>query len=99
MFGVFVSTVLTLLVIPLGAVSASKSLQEIAETTGGRYFRATDNESLAAIYEEIDELETTEIEVENFTQYTERFPLALGLGLLLLVMEVGLSQTVLRKLP
>ncbi|HUF76175.1 MAG TPA: VWA domain-containing protein [Longimicrobiales bacterium] len=76
-----------------------ESLQQIAETTGGRYFRATDTESLAAIYEEIDRLETTEIEVENFTQYEERFPLLLGLGLLLFVAEATLSRTVLRTLP
>ena len=75
------------------------TLQKIAELTGGRYFRATDNESLASIYEEIDELERTEIEVDNFTQYAERFGVVLAFGLLLLLMEVGLSQTVLRKLP
>jgi len=75
------------------------TLQEIAETTGGRYFRATNTESLQEIWNEIDQLERTEIEVENFTQYAERFPLALGLGLLLLVTEVVLSQTVLRRLP
>ena len=75
------------------------TLREIAELTGGRYFRATDNESLASIYEEIDELERTEIEVENFTQYAEKFPAVLAFALLLLLMEVGLSQTVLRKLP
>jgi Ca-activated chloride channel family protein len=76
-----------------------ESLQQIAEATGGRYFRATDTESLAAIYEEIDRLETTEIEVENFTQYEERFPLLVGLGLLLVVAEATLSRTLLRKLP
>ena len=75
------------------------TLQEMAELTGGRYFRATDNESLTAIYAEIDELETTEVQVENYTQYAERFPLALSLGMLLLLLEVGLSQTALRKLP
>ena len=75
------------------------TLQEMAELTGGRYFRATDNESLTSIYEEIDALERTEIEVENFTQYAERFPVVLAFGLLLLMMEVGLSETVLRKLP
>jgi len=75
------------------------TLQEIAELTGGRYFRATDNESLTSIYEEIDQLERTEIEVENFMQYAERFPVVLAFGLLLLLMEVGLAQTVLRKLP
>jgi Ca-activated chloride channel family protein len=75
------------------------TLQEVAERTGGRFFRATDNESLAAIYREIDELETTEVEVENFTQYAERFPLVLMLGLLFITLEVGLSETVLRRLP
>lgn len=75
------------------------TLQEIAERTGGRYFRATDNESLAAIYEEIDELERTEIEVENFTQYGEEFPLPLGIGFFLLALEFALGQTVLRRLP
>jgi Ca-activated chloride channel family protein len=76
-----------------------ETLQEIATLTGGRFFRATNSESLAAIWEEIDQLERTEIEVENFTQYAERFPLALGLGFLLLLTELGLSQTVLRRLP
>ncbi len=75
------------------------SLREVASITGGQYFRAADVESLAAIYREIDELERTEIEVENFTQYAERFPLALAIGFLLLVTEVAISQTVLRRLP
>lgn len=76
-----------------------QALRQIAETTGGRYFRATDTESLAAIYEEIDQLERTEMEIENFTQYAEEFPLPLTLGLLLVLGELGLSRTVLRKLP
>ena len=75
------------------------TLEEVAEVTGGRYFRATDRESLERIYEEIDALETTEIDVQSFTRYGElfHFPLAAGLGLLLL--EIGLAQTVLRRLP
>jgi len=75
------------------------TLREIAELTGGQYFRATDTESLQAIWDEIDALETTEIEVENFTRYEERFPVVLALGFLLLAAEVGLAQTVLRRLP
>lgn len=85
--------------VPMRVDIDEPTLQEIAELTGGRYFRATDNESLTSIYEEIDQLERTEIEVENFTQYAERFPIVLAFGLLLLLMEVGLAQTVLRKLP
>jgi Ca-activated chloride channel family protein len=76
-----------------------ETLGRIADQTGGQYFRATDTESLAAIYQEIDSLETTEIEVENFTQYQERFPLVLALGLLLVIGEATLSGTVLRRLP
>jgi Ca-activated chloride channel homolog len=75
------------------------TLQQMAELTGGRFFRATDAESLAAIYAEIDELERTEIEVENFTQYGEEFPIPLAAGFLFLLVELGLGQTVLRRLP
>jgi Ca-activated chloride channel family protein len=75
------------------------TLQEVADLTGGRYFRATDRESLEDIFAEIDALETTEIQVENFTRYGERFPPVLGAGLLLLLLEMGLANTVLRKLP
>lgn len=76
-----------------------ETLMEVASLTGGQYFRAMDAESLAEIYSEIDELERTEIEVENFTQYAERFPIPLGMGFVLLLLELGLSQTVLRRLP
>lgn len=76
-----------------------ETLQETAALTGGRYFRATDNESLASIYREIDELETTEIEVEHYTRYGELFHYPLMLGLLLVVVEVGLANTKLRKIP
>ena len=76
-----------------------ESLREIAETTGGQYFRATDREALGQVYAEIDELETTEIEVLNFTSYGELFHYPLAAGLLLLLFEVGLGQTALRKLP
>ena len=75
------------------------TLRTVAETTGGRYYRATDRESLEAIYREIDELETTEIEVENFTSYGERFHIPLLLGLFLLVAEIMLGRTWLRTLP
>ena len=75
------------------------TLQAVAETTGGLYFRATDAQGLAQIYQEIDALETTEIEVQNFTSYGELFHFPLAAGLLLLCLEVSLGQTFLRKLP
>jgi Ca-activated chloride channel family protein len=74
-------------------------LEETAQLTGGQYFRATDRESLEQIYAEIDELERTEIEVQHFTRYGELFLLPLSVGLGLLVLEIGLSNTVLRKIP
>lgn len=74
-------------------------LEETADLTGGRYFRATDRESLEEIYREIDELETTEIEVQHFTRYGELFHLPLVVGLGLIVFELGLAHTVWRKIP
>ena len=56
-----------------------KTLQEIADATGGRYFRATDNEKLRAIYDEINRLEKSKVEVADFTTYHRRVP-AVGIG-------------------
>lgn len=75
------------------------TLQETADLTGGRYFRATDRASLEAVWAEIDALETTEMEVEQFTRYGELFHLPLTAGLALLVLEMTLARTALRKLP
>jgi Ca-activated chloride channel family protein len=60
-------------------------LKEIAETTGGKYFRATNNRKLKEIYKEIDALEKTEVEEFKFYNYEEKFrPLVLiALGLVL----------------
>jgi Ca-activated chloride channel homolog len=75
------------------------TLKQVAELTGGRYFRATDRESLAQIYKEIDQLERTEVQVKNYTRHAERFGPVLAAALLLLVAESALSWTVLRRLP
>lgn len=68
-------------------------LRDIAKRTGGRYFRATDSESLKEIYREIDVLEKTEMETEAFQRYTEMFqyfliPGIIGLLLWFLLVEV-----------
>lgn len=76
-----------------------KALSAIADMTGGKYFRATDNSKLMAIYKEIDKLERTKIEVTAYKRYTELFDTWLFLGLAFVVLEVGLSSTVLRKVP
>ena len=75
------------------------TLQETADLTDGRYFRATDRASLEEIYAEIDALETTEMEVEQFTRYGELFHFPLLAGLALLLLEITLARTVLRKIP
>lgn len=74
-----------------------KLLQEIAQVTGGKYFRATNNEKLESIYEEIDSLEKTEIEEFKYTNYEENFRPFLLLAGLLLIMELFLRFTVFRS--
>jgi Ca-activated chloride channel family protein len=76
-----------------------KLLTQIAAETGGRYYRAKDNESLKNIYNEIDQLEKSRIEVSTLRRFTEQFyPFALA-GALFLLFELVLRWTVLRKFP
>ena len=74
-------------------------LKEIAEMTGGNYFRATSEESLARIYQEIDTLEKTEIEVTSLKRYSEEFHRFALFGMLFLVFEILLRYTVFRTIP
>jgi len=76
-----------------------EALKEIAYITDGTYYRATDRESLASIFREIDELEKTKIEVQQFTRYKELFPNYLFWALGLIVLEVVLANTKFRKIP
>ena len=72
-------------------------LKEIAEVTGGKYFRATNNKKLEEIYDEINKLEKTEIEEFKYYNYEEKYrPLVILAGLLLL-MELLLRFTVFRS--
>ncbi len=75
------------------------TLRQVAEKTGARYFRATDTDSLRAIYKEIDQLETTPIEEKGYIEYKELFHLFLIPGLFLLMLEVILNNTLLRRIP
>ena len=76
-----------------------KTLQGIASMTAGKYFRATDNKALRAIYKEIDELERTKIEVTAYKRVSELFSGWLWAGGGLILLELLLSMTVLRKIP
>jgi Ca-activated chloride channel homolog len=75
------------------------SLKKIAEQTGGRYFRATDSDSLKQIYAQIDSLEKSEVKWIDHSEYRELFPLFLIPALLLILTEIVLTQTRLRRVP
>ncbi len=76
-----------------------ENLTRIADTTGGRFFRARDAQSLKAVYSEIDSLERTEIEQVQYVRYTELAPRFMTAALLFLVLELALSRTRLRRFP
>ncbi|CAN5343350.1 VWA domain-containing protein [soil metagenome] len=76
-----------------------KTMTEIADMTGGKYFRATDNEKLKDIYKEIDRLEKTIFEEKNFTNKSEHFlPFAIAAALLLLL-EFLLKNIIFKSIP
>jgi len=74
-------------------------LTKIAAITGGEYFRATSNRALQEIYQKIDQLEKTKIEITSYKNASEKYHSWLWGGLILLLVELGLSRTILRKLP
>jgi Ca-activated chloride channel homolog len=72
-------------------------MKEIAKTTDGVYFRATDNKSLEKIYDEIDELETSEVEELRFYNYDDKFRSLVILSFILLGIELILRKTLYRS--
>jgi len=76
-----------------------ETLKEIAARTGGQYYRATSEEKLEQIYQEIGELETTEVRTRVHVDYSERYALFLWPGLALLLAEVLLANTRFRRIP
>lgn len=74
-----------------------KLLKSIANKTGGQYFRATDNSSLKKIYNEIDQLERTELDEKTFYSYDEKFRPLILLALGLLLFEFVLRNTLFRS--
>jgi Ca-activated chloride channel family protein len=76
-----------------------KVMKEIAATTGGRYFRATDETHLSQIYDEISKMEKTEVKVKEYTNYHDLYPYLLLPGLLLMVLSGIWSMVILRKVP
>lgn len=76
-----------------------KVLNEVATLTGGKYYRATDNRTLKAIYREIDKLERTKIEVTAYRKYSDLYGSWLMLGIVIFIAEVALRATIFRQLP
>ena len=85
--------------VPMKVEIDEKMLTQIAEKTGGKYFRATDNNKLRDIYEEINQMEKSRVEVENVTRYYERFALFALAALALLVCEMLIRKLWLRQIP
>ncbi len=75
------------------------TLKKVANASGGKFYRARDLETLEAVYEEIDQLEKTEIEVEQFTRFEETSKSWIIAGILLLMLEQVLGLTKLGRLP
>ena len=74
-------------------------LRKIADKTGGRYFRATDHESLEQIYKQIDALERTKLDETRFTEYHQYYTYLVAIAMALVVAAFALRGSVLRRLP
>src|SRR5213596_2468623 len=74
-------------------------LREVAKIADGKFFRATDTESLEQIFNDIDKLEKSTVSVKKYQQYRDLFPLCLMGGCGLFLVQILLSQTVWKKLP
>ncbi len=77
----------------------TQTLQDIARTTGGQFYRATNTSSLERIYNDIDKLEKTKLSTKQFSKRYEAYQLFALIGLLSLLAEVLLRFTVLKKIP
>ena len=76
-----------------------EALRQIAEETGGKYYRATDNQSLSDIYDQINSLEKTKIEVKDFLVYQERYLFFVLLAFGALLLEIAVRHIYLRQIP
>ncbi len=91
---------------PLGHITQKRKLefnegllQDLARTTGGQYFHATDNDALKKIYTSINQLEKTKIKLTTYSRYTNEFLPWLAAGIILLFVEILLRYTVFKKFP
>lgn len=73
-------------------------LREIAQTTGGKYFRATDNDKLTQVYKEIDKLEKSKIDVRQFSKKEERYLIPALIAFCMLILEIVARNSIFRNL-
>ena len=83
----------------IDVVIDEQPLRQIASITGGEYYRATNNSKLKSIYNEIDKLEKTKMKVHEYSKKNEEYRIFGLAALLLLLLEIVLRNTVLRRLP
>ena len=74
-------------------------LNRIANETGGKYFRAKDKDGLKSIYNQIDKLEKSKVEIQSFKRYEEKFLPFVFAALAFLFLELILKFTLFRKFP
>ena len=84
---------------PMDVEIDENTLEGIAERTGGRYFRATDNDKLQSIYDEINQLEQSKVEGTDYTVYHERFLALLLAALGVLLLEFLFTNIILKRIP
>ena len=85
--------------LPEGFLPDEDMLAQVAQMTGGKYYRADNAEKFKAIYAEIDKLEKSEAVINKYTEYKELFLWFVTGGLAVLLLEITLGQTLLRRLP
>ena len=83
----------------MAKVEIDEDARAMADLTGGKYFRATDNAKLKAIYDEINQLEKSKVEVTERISYHERFLVWALAALGALLLEFLLSNLVLKRIP
>lgn len=77
----------------------TKTLSEIAARTDGAFYRATDNESLNKVYQDIDKLEKTKLNIKEYNKKSESYLLYAVLAFCALILELLLRSTILKKIP
>jgi len=77
----------------------AQTLTTIANTTGGKYYRATNNKELSRIYDDIGQLEKTKIQVKEYSKHYEAYQIFGFIALLSLLLEMLVRYTVLRRIP